>query len=160
MKFWQSKKEKILEWEPIKYYKYLKLNQAYFPKRAFEIITSDWYIDPRDHKCPHDGNLISLELSEQVDDSKTSFIGKLDLRIRIKAAYGDYEINYIYKGIKRYNFNYPDFIYDQTHGDWLNDRFLISKEKCIIHKIIFSSNSIFEIECRHINIEFVESSDS
>jgi hypothetical protein len=160
MKFSKSKRNKVFDWDLQKYFDYLKENLNYISPNLYNIITQRSYLDPSDHRCPHDGNLISVEISEQIDPLGSRFEGKLDCKIKLRGAYEDYEIVYTYKGIKRYSFNYPDYIYESTHGDWLIDRFLFSKEKNLIQLIMFSSKALFEIECKDINIEFVELSDS
>ena len=38
-----------------RYNRYLQSLKHRFPPLAFEFATSQWYFDPNEHKCPHDG---------------------------------------------------------------------------------------------------------
>jgi hypothetical protein len=48
----------------IKYREYLHANESRFPRSAYQLATSDWYMNPEYHECPHDAWLESLEIEE------------------------------------------------------------------------------------------------
>ena len=48
-----------------RYAAYSKANQHRFPPGALHVAQSTWYGNFNDHRCPHDGRLESLEITEQ-----------------------------------------------------------------------------------------------
>ena len=38
-----------------RYRDYLQQHREDLPRTAFELGTAEWYQDPSDHRCPHDG---------------------------------------------------------------------------------------------------------
>jgi len=46
-----------------RYQEYLRQNKDEFPPSAFALATAEWYQNPNDHRCPHDGWLENLVIS-------------------------------------------------------------------------------------------------
>ena len=47
-----------------RYRDYLSTNRSRFPPQAYELASSEWYFNPKDRRCPHDGWLESLLMDE------------------------------------------------------------------------------------------------
>jgi len=69
-----------------RYQEYLRQHEQEFPASAFALGTAEWYQDANDHRCPHDGWLENLIVSETAvaDKKRTTTI-----LIRLLAAYHD-----------------------------------------------------------------------
>src|SRR5215470_10722994 len=50
-----------------RYQEYLRQHEQEFPPSAFALATAEWYQNPNEHRCPHDGWLENLIISETVD---------------------------------------------------------------------------------------------
>lgn len=94
--------------------------------------TEPWYSDPNDHRCPHDAWLETLEVSEPAEGQRKE-IRKKSIRIRLLGAYHDGYIVFQYSDVKKYSLN--SYSADIGHGDWLEDRFSISKSGDLVHHI-------------------------
>ena len=53
-----------------RYQEYLRQHEHEFPPGAFALATAEWYQNPTDHRCPHDGWLENLIISERADTNK------------------------------------------------------------------------------------------
>ncbi len=108
-----------------RYATYLEAHRAQFPPLAYELATSDWYFDVRNHRCPHDGWLEAAQLVE------TS--GVLALTIRIRAAYHDGTIELHYPRVVSYAFE--GTAVEQGHRDWRYDELRLDPQGRLEHEI-------------------------
>lgn len=119
--------------EAFKQYRgYLERNSERFPRGALALATSDWYFDPREHRCPHDAWLehITIEepgIGERSEQRSTA------IRIRLLGAYHDGFIELFYPRVFRYSLNSPSGA--RGLGDWLFDEFRVLESGHIIHEI-------------------------
>ncbi|EEF61614.1 hypothetical protein [Pedosphaera parvula] len=114
------------------YREYLHQNKSKFPAGAFALATADWYYDPGDHRCLHDGWLENITISEPAlgdrnEKRVTSF------RIRLLAAYHDGYIELLYPRVFSYMLTSPTC--KRGQGDWLFDEFRLSPLGHLIHEI-------------------------
>jgi len=124
-----------------RYETYLARNRAVFPHGAYELATSDWYYNPRDHRCPHDAWLESLQVLEKPDTEPRQ--RSCSITLRLLGAYHDGHIEIAYPKVYAYSFkklspNAP------SHGDWRYDEFRISDRGHLVHEIEWA----YETQCR------------
>ncbi|PYO57011.1 MAG: hypothetical protein DMD83_11450, partial [Candidatus Rokuibacteriota bacterium] len=77
------------------YRDYLERMRSKFPPRAYELATSTWYYDPRDHRCPHDGWLEEVIVSETGSGERAE-VRAVSMRVRLLGAYHDGHIELSY----------------------------------------------------------------
>ncbi len=65
-----------------RYQRYLNERRQEFPPNAFKLATAEWYYDPSDHRCPHDGWLESLDIAEVAAADKQRI---MTIRVRLLA---------------------------------------------------------------------------
>lgn len=107
-----------------RYAAYLAAHRDRFPPLAWELATSTWYFDARDHKSPHDS---WLEWAKLVEGSLT---------VRLKGAYHDGFIELHYPGVVRYLLDGADVA--QGHRDWRYDEFRVDAHGRLEHEIEWS----------------------
>jgi hypothetical protein len=113
-----------------RYQEYLRAHQHEFPSGAFALATAEWYQDPGDHRCPHDGWLESFTISETADiDGKRV----LNIHTRLLGAYHDGYIEFFYPRIFTYTLD--NLSCASGSGDWLCDEFRLSPDGHLIHEI-------------------------
>jgi len=69
-----------------RYQEYLRQHEREFPPSAFALATAEWYYNPTEHRCPHDGWLENLIISETAGASKKR---TTTILTRLVAAYHD-----------------------------------------------------------------------
>ena len=114
------------------YRSYLGAARQGFPSGAYALASSDWYFDPRDHRCPHDAWLESVTCSELATGQRHELRGTT-IRIRLLGAYHDGFIEFVYPQVFRYSFSSPSS--SRGLGDWRFDEFRISPNGQLIHEI-------------------------
>ncbi len=114
------------------YRRYLAESRPSFPSRAYELATSDWYFDFREHRCPHDGWLESLNLTEQGPGVRSEH-RHTSLRIRLLGAFHDGVIEFSYPRVFHYSLS--GIRTERGLGDWRYDEFRVSPEGHVIHEI-------------------------
>lgn len=114
---------------------YLEAERDRFPPSAFSLATSDWYFDPRDHRCPHDAWLEWASLSETHDGAERV----LGLRLRLRGAYHDGYIELHYARVFKYALTLDNGA--QGHRDWRYDEFRLSERGHLLHEIEWSGQS-------------------
>ena len=113
-----------------RYQEYLRQHEQEFPASAFALGTTEWYHDPNDHRCPHDGWLENLIVSgTAVADKKRT----TTILIRLLAAYHDGYIEFHYSEVFGHIFESPSCA--RGLGDWLYDEFRLSPNGHLIHEI-------------------------
>lgn len=116
-----------------RYQEYLRQHADEFPPTVFALATAEWYQNPTDHRCPHDGALENLIISEIIDTKKKRATA---VRIRLQAAYHDGYIEFFYPLVFSYLLDSPSC--SGGLGDWLYDEFRLSANGNIIHEIEWS----------------------
>ena len=116
-----------------RYMKYLARNKAIFPPRAFELATSDWFYNFRDHRCPHDAWLETFQLSETSE--RKAQLRSCSISPRLLGAYHDGHIEISYPEVFSYSFQ--SFMAGKvtSHGDWRYDEFRLSEHGHLLHEI-------------------------
>jgi hypothetical protein len=113
-----------------RYQQYLHEHEREFPRSAFALATAEWYQNPNDHRCPHDGWLENLIVSETIDVDKKRLT---TIQTRLLAAYHDGYIELFYPHVFMYMFESP--FCTNGLGDWLCDEFRLSSNGHVIHEI-------------------------
>ena len=111
---------------------YLDDNKWRFPPSAFALASSDWWFNFNDHRCPHDGRLISVQLHEtESGDGETG----LSMSVRLAGAWKNEEHEISYSGITAYDLGGGEADLIRGHGDWRYDEFRVDDAKQAIHEI-------------------------
>jgi hypothetical protein len=112
-----------------RYQQYLRDHENMFPPGAFALGTAEWYQNASVHRCPHDGWLENISISEVPDSERKR---RTTINIRLLAAYHNGYIEFFYPTV----FNYT-LLCSSTRGlgDWLYDEFRLSPEGHLIHEI-------------------------
>lgn len=114
------------------YRAYLASNAASFPKGAHRLATSEWYFDPRDHRCPHDAWLENITIAEPATGERSDQRATT-IRVRLSGAYHDGFIEFFYSRVIRYSLSSPSSV--RGLGDWLYDEFRVAPSGHMIHEI-------------------------
>ena len=127
--------------------------QQHFP----EFARANWYTDPRDHRCPHDAWLESVEVTELAQGERSE-IRSTKIVIKLLGAYHDGQIIFRYVGVKHFSLEGPAC--DRGLGDWLNDDFSTTEAGLITHRIVWAGNAgkttaQWTIECESLNYEWI-----
>jgi len=134
-----------------RYRKYLSDNRHVFPPHAYSLALSDWYYEFTDHKCPHDGWLISASLNE-VSNGDNISVRKVDFDVTLLGAYHDLYITIRYINVVNYSL-FGGVV--AGHGDWLYDEFRLSEDGKLIHEIEWATSQHgirkWVIECEDID---------
>ncbi len=135
-----------------RYRSYLQTVSAVFPLSAFDLATSDWYFDPRDHRCPHDAWVEEIQFRESAsgDRSETRI---LSLYLRLLGAYHDGYIELRYPKIHAYALGSGES--NRGHGDWRYDELRLSARGHLIHEIEWSSGEIWRIEASDLELTWI-----
>ena len=117
-----------------RYQRYLNERRQEFPPNAFKLATAEWYYDPSDHRCPHDGWLESLDIAEVAAADKQRI---MTIRVRLLAAYHNGYIEFFYQRVFSYLLESPSCA--SGLGDWRYDEFRLSPSGNVIHEIEWGS---------------------
>lgn len=110
----------------------LKQNEDRFPKKAYELATSDWYYGFDDHRAPHDSWLEWAKFEEPATGDRNE-IRHLSLRVRLLGAYHDMYLEFYYPKVYSYSFAVPAS--QNGHSDWLFDEFRLNEQGRVVHEI-------------------------
>ncbi len=112
-----------------RYQDYLHLNRNLLPPAAFELGTAEWYPNPNDHRCPHDGQLPSVAIMEPETCTRSE---RSQTSIRIHLS-GTTSIEFFYPKV----FSYSLISRSCTRGlgDWRYDEFRVSPSGHLLHEI-------------------------
>ncbi len=133
-----------------RYQQYLHEHQQRFPPGGFALGTAEWYQDPRDHRCPHDGWLEYITISEPSSGERHE-ARATSARIRLLGGYHDGVIEFHYPQVFRYSVAVDDAT--RGHRDWRYDEFRLSDAGALIHEIEWSSGATWIIEAS--DVEFL-----
>ena len=118
-----------------RYREYVTNSESTFPGGAFSLASSDWYFDPREHRCPHDAWLESVLISEPATGGRNEQ-RVTTIRARLLSAYHDGFIEFSYPHVFRYSLDSPSS--PRGLGDWRYDEFRVSPAGRLIHEIEWS----------------------
>jgi len=85
-----------------RYDKYIQRNKGKFPESVFKLVSSKWYFDPSEHKCPHDAWLETFTMEEPAEGERHE-VRKVSIRIVLLTAYHDGYIGFSYDGVASYS---------------------------------------------------------
>ena len=114
------------------YRDYLASVKITFPPKALLLATSDWFFDFTDHRCPHDGWLENISISEPATGERSEQ-RHTSIRIRLLNAYHDGYIELFYPQVFRYTLS--NSAAQRGQGDWRYDEFRLSPQGHLIHEI-------------------------
>lgn len=117
-----------------RYRAFLQASRELFPPSAFALATSDWYFDPRNHRCPHDAWLEGLVLTEATVNGE--MVRGAALTVRLLGAYHDGHIELRYPKVFAYQLNAD--VAERGHGDWRYDELRVNAHGHLIHEIEWS----------------------
>jgi hypothetical protein len=122
--------------------------------------TEPWYNDPRDHRCPHDAWLESVEISEAATGQRNE-VRRTVITVRLLGAYHDGRIVFRYRDVS--NFTLSGVHTLRGLGDWLSDKFVHSDTGSLVHEILWAGlprkgKSRWVIEARDISYEWIPDS--
>lgn len=100
-----------------------------------DFAAAPWYRDFRDHRCPHDGWLENLEISEPAAGSRREQRSTA-ITIKLLGAYHDGHIVFRYTGVHSYSL--PGSAMGRGHGDWHHDEFSVNADDRLVHDIIWA----------------------
>ena len=118
-----------------RYQQYLRQHKHTFPSGAYTLATAEWYQNPSEHRCPHDGSLESLIISETPSVAPAS--RSISIRMRLVSAYHDGYIEFSYPTVFAYTLESPACA--TGLGDWQYDEFRLSSRGYLIHEIEWSA---------------------
>jgi len=120
-----------------RYRDYLDTNRSRFPPHAYELASAEWYFNPTDHRCPHDGWLESVLMDEPASGERHEQ-RTVAMRVHLLGAYHDGHIEFYYPRVFAYALNVTDAV--GGHRDWLYDEFRVSPEGHLVHEIQWSGS--------------------
>jgi hypothetical protein len=135
------------------YHQYLQKHKQKFPLELWQVITSDWYYDPTDHRCLHDSALESLNVTDSTHLKETSG-SDISITLKLMGAYRDGYTTYTYRGVARYAVQMDIVkIKHKPPCDWLADEFLLTDSDLIRHEIEWETN-YWLIEARSVSYDW------
>jgi hypothetical protein len=108
-----------------------------------EISRQNWYVDPRDPRCPHDAWLGRFEfdiVGREPDESRCPRV----IRIKLLGAYHNGTITFTYRGVRAYSVALSDpqgADRMPRRRDWLNDAVEVLEGGFIRHQIEWESQN-------------------
>jgi hypothetical protein len=115
-----------------RYEDYLQSVKPVFPPSAFALASSDWYHDPRDHRCPHDAWLESVTVHESATGGPKEK-RTLSIAVRLLGAYHDGHIELLYPRVFAYRLEALKG--ESGHRDWRYDELRLSYRNTLVHEI-------------------------
>lgn len=122
-----------------------------------EFASADWYLDPSDHRCPHDAWLETLEISEPAEGERKEK-RQTAITVRLLGAYHDGHIVFRYVGVRKYSVASGSC--EHGLGDWLRDELSLSSEGLMVHRIVWAGfgpeeESQWSIEADGVSYEWI-----
>ena len=134
----------------IRYQEYLRQHEHRFPPGAYALGTAEWYQDPNDHRCPHDGWLNQITISEPASgDRQEKRI--TSIRVELLGAYHDSLVVFTYPQVFYYSLR--DIASTCGNGGWRYDEFRLSDGGHLTHEIEWSNGANWLIEAS--DVEFL-----
>ncbi len=135
-----------------RYRKYLMSVGDRFPEAAFEIATSTWWYDPKDHLCPHDAWLRSVSIREDGSGDRGEE-RRVSIQSELLGAYHDKVLTLTYVDVVRYSLDGYDLDRSGGHYNWRYDEFRLGDDHRVVHEIEWASvldHGRWLIECRDV----------
>ncbi len=114
------------------YREYLDSCAQVFPRAGHELACSEWYFDPREHRCPHDAWLEAITISEPASGEHHE-TRHTAIRLRLLGAFHDGFIEFFYPQVFSYSFTTP--VCGRGLGDWRYDEFRVTSDGHLLHEI-------------------------
>ncbi len=126
-----------------------------------EFALAEWHYDPSDHRCPHDGWLEAVTISERADPANAAE-RSLQIQLRLLGAYHNGFIEITYHDVASYTFDVPyrrssPPNYRHSQGNWQIDEISFSSNGLIIHEIEWDKGGHWIIECSDIEYRWLDS---
>jgi hypothetical protein len=115
-----------------RYREYLNAHARDFPAGALHLASSDWYFNPKDHRCPHDAWLEGITISEPATGDRNEQ-RITAIRVRLLGAYHDGFIELFYPRVLRYTLSSSSSL--RGIGDWRYDEFRVAPSGHLVHEI-------------------------
>lgn len=121
-----------------RYQQYLQEHSSEFPPGALALGTSEWYQNATDHRCPHDGRLDTLFISQIIHQRQKPMT---IMRIRLFAPYHDGSIEFAYPQVFAYGLESAGS--EKVPMEWLYDEFRVAENGHLVHEIewVFASSN-------------------
>lgn len=130
-----------------RYRDYLRSVRAALPEAVYEFALAEWHYSPTDHRSLHDAWVEQVALLEQPAASGR----RLAMTVVALGPFHDHRTTLTYDGVTSYSLDLPQPAAAGKvavgHGDWLIDEITLSAQGRIVHEILFSSGSRWQIEC-------------
>src|SRR5579862_1878225 len=136
-----------------RYREYLKQERHRFPPGALALATSEWYFDPRDHRCPHDSWLERL-LVQEIGTGDRQEERTVALSVQLLGAYHELVLTFTYARAYRYVLDAWEI--RDGHRDWCYDEFRIAPDGRLVHEVEWSGpgeNARWLIEADDVALE-------
>jgi hypothetical protein len=120
-------------------------------------VRENWYLNPRDHRCPHDAWLEAVEVYEPAEGARRE-ARRSSIKITLLGAYHDGHIILRYVGVS--NYSLAGSRCERGHGDWLADKLEQGVDGRLIHEIIWrgleiGTESRWRIEAEDVTYEWI-----
>ena len=133
------------------YREYLQSVKERLSVTAFEFATAAWHYDHSDHRCPHDSWVESLTIDEPGAGERLQD-RSLRISTRLLGAFHDGHLLLGYADVQTYSLESPKG--RAGHGDWLVDEIRLSDNGFVLHEVLFSNDSRWQIEAKDISCEW------
>jgi len=131
-----------------RYREYVEQNRAGYPDGALRLASSDWYFNPEDRRCPHDGWLESVTIVEPSRGDRGE-IRSLRIAVRLLGGWHDGHIEMTYSDVIAYDMSVLDA--HQGHSDWRYDEFRLGEAGALIHEVEWAAGGRWIIECADVD---------
>jgi len=135
------------------YFDYLETIRSSLSPTAYEFAAAAWHYDHEDHRCPHDGWVEKLEITERATGPRDE-VRSIDTNLRLLGAYHDGSLELGYIDVAEYSLaivaHSPSDRPRIGHGDWLRDEITLTGGSLVRHEIEFSTEASWVIICRDL----------
>jgi hypothetical protein len=140
-------------WQADPYFAYLRGIEAKLPAQVRAFATDVRNYTLHDHQSLHDAWLEECSIIEAAGGERRE-LRALEIRTRYLGPYHDMRIHLHYYGVRAYRLDTPrEFAgppsYEAAHGDLLMHEVRLSDEGDVVHELVFSRGSVFEIACEY-----------
>ena len=103
-----------------------------FSAPLLDCFSEIWYQNHTDHRCPHDGWIQELAITEPHSGARQEK-RVTSIRIQILGAFHNGIIELTYSGVTRYLLKTTDV--RKGHGDWLSDELVLNSDRRLVHRV-------------------------
>ena len=104
--------------------------------RIPDFFRASWYSDRKDHRCPQDSFLDSIQVDDEESGETNETSGDV-ITVRLRKAEGVAQIAFTYSGVRHRELTC--YQCDQGIGYWLRDEFTIGASGILRHRITWQS---------------------